>query len=78
MTKSQYTVNLIGCSVTYYNEIDDLAELERLLKIVGIDVNLILAVNHNMADLKCLSQADLNVVIHPELSHEVAEWLLKN
>lgn len=77
MTKSQYTVNLIGCSVTYYNEIDDLAELERLLKIVGIDVNLILAVNHNMADLKCLSQADLNVVIHPELSHEVAEWLLK-
>lgn len=77
INKSQYTVNLIGCSVTYYNEIDDLAELERLLKIVGIDVNLILAVDHNMADLKRLPEADLNVVIHSELGHEAAEWLLK-
>lgn len=76
-TKGEFTVNLIGCAVTYYNELDDLAELERLLAMVGVKVNLTLAVNHSMADLKRLPKADLNVVIHPELGHEAAEWLLK-
>lgn len=75
--KNEFTVNLIGCSVTYYNELDDLAELERLLNMVGIKVNLSLAVNHSMADLQHLQKADLNVVVHPELGHEAAEWLSK-
>jgi len=75
--KASFSVNFIGCSVTYYNELDDLAELERLLKLVGIEVNLVLAVDHSMEDLKRLSKADLNVVIHPELGHEAAEWLTK-
>lgn len=75
---ASFSVNFIGCSVTYYNELDDLAELERLLKLVGIEVNLVLAVDHSMEDLKRLSEADLNVVIHPELGHEAAEWLAKS
>lgn len=75
---ASFSVNFIGCSVTYYNELDDLAELERLLKLVGIEVNLVLAVDHSMEDLKRLSKADLNVVIHPELGHEAAEWLVKS
>ena len=75
--KTKLSVNFIGCSVTYYNELDDLAELQRLLKMVNVDVNLVLAVDHSMADLKQLPKADLNVVIHPELGHEAAEWLSK-
>lgn len=72
------SVNFIGCSVTYYNEMNDLEELTDLLAQLGITVNLAVAAGHKMEELANIDRAALNIVIHPEMGREAAEWLAQH
>lgn len=70
------SVNLIGSSTCYPNWEGDMLELKRMLKSVGVKVNLCLLDNGTAwEDLKKTGKAELNVVINEELGLPVAEWL---
>lgn len=71
------TVNLIGCAFWYYNERADIAEMKRILNLLGIKVNCIIGMDHPFRDLSGIGKAALNVVVHPELGLKGAEWLEK-
>lgn len=71
------TVNIIGCSPGYYQEIDDLEEISSLLEKMGLKVHLTIGMNHTMEELSTLRKASLNIVLHPELGEKAAQYLEK-
>jgi hypothetical protein len=69
------TVNLLGCSVGYYNAGNDLAELKRLLTMAGLQVLASPGAGSNYEAISMMPRAELNVVVHQELGGEIAEYL---
>lgn len=69
------SVNFLGCSVGYYNEANDAAELRRMLALTGVQVLNELGLGGSAASLQNMTQATLNVVMHAELGEDAARWL---
>ena len=69
------SVNLLGISIWQRYWEGDLAELKRLFALCGIEVNCCLCAGSSMEDLKKIPEADLNVVVYPELGLQTAEYL---
>ena len=69
------TVNILGCSVGYYNERNDIAELCRILNRVGVEVLHAPGLYGTAGSLNGMTQAALNVVVHEELGGGAARWL---
>lgn len=69
------SVNILGLSIwnRYYE--GDRAELIRLLKLCGIEVNCVLCGGCSLEELLRLPEADLNLVIDPQLGKETAHYL---
>jgi nitrogenase molybdenum-cofactor synthesis protein NifE len=70
-----HTVNLLGCTVGYYNGANDLLELKRLLTLAGFTVVACPGAGSNVAEIAELTQAALNLVIHDELGLDLAKQL---
>jgi nitrogenase molybdenum-iron protein alpha/beta subunit len=70
-----HTVNLLGCTVGYYNAENDLQELKRLLTLAGFDVLACPGAGSNVAEIAGMTQAELNLVVHDELGLELAKQL---
>jgi len=72
-------VNLLGVCTSYPNWKGNLEELKRLLRLAGIEVNVALgADNTDFAELEKIVEAELNVVLVPELSLNVANYLYES
>lgn len=70
-----HTVNLLGCSVNYYNAANDLRELKRLLELAGYKVLACPGAGSSTEEMAAMSQAELNLVIHAELGLTLAQDL---
>lgn len=69
------TVNLLGLSDFYYNGKADTAELVRILRKAGYIVNCVPGSGSNLAALRNIGAAELNIVCHEELGLEIAAYL---
>jgi nitrogenase molybdenum-iron protein alpha/beta subunit len=69
------TVNLLGCSVGYYNAGNDLTELKRLLNLEGFQVLTAPGRDGSYEAIMQMARAKLNIVVHEELGGEIAEYL---
>lgn len=69
-------VNILGASTAYPHWQGDLEEIKRLLKLCGIEVNIVLGVDNLSLDkLNSLGVAGLNVVVDASLGLAAAKWL---
>jgi len=73
--KQKKTVNLLGLSIWQRYWEGDLAELKRLFSLCDIEMNCALGVGSSLADVEKLPDADLNVVLYPEMGRRTAEFL---
>lgn len=68
-------VNLLGLNLWQRYQEGDILELRRLLGLCGIETGAVLLAGCSMADLERLPEADLNLVLYPELGLECAKYL---
>ena len=68
-------VNLIGFSIWQRYAEGDRNEIVRLLELCGIEVGCVLCAGCSVAELRQLPEAELNVVLYPELGRQSAAWL---
>lgn len=69
------TVNLLGCSMGYYNAAHDLQELRRMLELAGYEVLAIPGAGSTTKEIANMTQAQLNIVVHDELGRDMAQQL---
>ena len=68
-------VNLLGLSIWQRYWEGDLEELRRLLALCGIEVNCCLCAGCTMEKIRALPDADLNLLIYPEMGRDTAAFL---
>lgn len=69
------TVNLLGCTVGYYNGSNDLAELKRMLSLAGYQVLACPGAGSSTREISAMTNAALNIVVHAELGLDLAKSL---
>lgn len=67
--------NLLGPTALGFRHRDDVTEITQLLSRVGVDVNVVAPLGASSADLARLGDADMNVVLYPEIAGVAASWL---
>jgi light-independent protochlorophyllide reductase subunit B len=70
--------NLLGATSLGFRCRDDIVEVERLLKQLGIDVNVIAPLGATVEDVRRLPQADFNIDLYPEVARSTCEWLKRS
>lgn len=69
------TVNILGISIFEKYHEGDILELKRLLKLCGITVNCTLSSYCTVEEIKNLSSAKLNIVLHKDTGEEIGKVL---
>ncbi|MDZ7824083.1 MAG: nitrogenase component 1, partial [Ahrensia sp.] len=69
--------NILGPTSLGFRNRDDIVEIQRLLKSMGVAVNVVAPLGATPADLMLLPDADFNVVLYPEIAEQAAIWLKK-
>ncbi len=69
------SVNILGPAALGFRHRDDVAEIAKMLELLGIDINLIAPLGASPADIQRIGQADFNIVLYPEIGEEAARWL---
>ena len=69
--------NLLGPTALGFRHRDDIVEVVKLLDSLGVDVNVIAPLDASPADLARLGDADINVLMYPEIADTAARWLEK-
>ena len=54
---------------------DDVLEIKKLLRALGITVNVVAPLDARPSDIARLGEAAFNVVLYPEIAHTAAQWL---
>jgi light-independent protochlorophyllide reductase subunit B len=67
--------NILGPTALGFRHRDDVVEIERLLALLGVDVNVVAPMGAAPSDLRRLSDADFNIVLYPEIAGVAASWL---
>jgi len=67
--------NVLGPTALGFRHRDDVREISLLLTQLGVEVNVVAPLDAHPAELRCLSDADFNVVLYPEIAQPAAEWL---
>ena len=70
----EFTVNIIGPTIDSFNIVSDLAEIERMLKLMGVRVNTVFTCNTDVDCIRNLKCASLNLVTR-DIGLEAAEIL---
>jgi light-independent protochlorophyllide reductase subunit B len=71
----QPTCNLLGPTALGFRHRDDVAEIQRLLGLMGVDIAVTAPMDASPDDLRRLPYADFNVVLYPEIAGAAAAWL---
>jgi len=67
--------NILGPAALGFRHRDDLREISGLLADLGIDINVTAPLGAAPSDMARLGDADLNVVLYPEIASIAAGWL---
>lgn len=67
--------NLLGPTALGFRHRDDVAEVTKLLALLGVDVHVVAPLDATAADVARLHQADFNVVLYPETAQQAANYL---
>ncbi len=67
--------NLLGPTALGFRNRDDVREIRGLLERLGITVNVVAPLGATVADLARLGEADVNIVLYPEIADTAARWL---
>ncbi len=70
--------NLLGPTALGFRHRDDVAEIQKLLETMGIEVSVVAPLGASPGDLARLGEADFNVVLYPEIAGQVASWLKRS
>ena len=68
-------VNLLGLSIWQRYFEGDLKELRRLFALCGVEVNSALCAGCSLDELRAMPEADLNVVLYPEMGLDAARYM---
>ena len=74
-SKQRPTVNILGISIWQKYALGDMEEIRRILTMCGIDVNCILCAGCSLDEIRRIPEADLNLVLYPEMGASAAKWL---
>lgn len=69
------TANLIGISIWHLNWEDSIKDLTDLLALCDIEVNVVIGAGWNTDDISHITDASVNLVIHPEYCEDVVKWM---
>jgi light-independent protochlorophyllide reductase subunit B len=69
--------NLLGPAALGFRHRDDVAEVTKLLNIMGVDVALVAPWGASPADIARIGESDFNIVLYPEIADTAAKWLEK-
>jgi light-independent protochlorophyllide reductase subunit B len=67
--------NLLGPTALGFRHRDDVAEVKKLLDLLGVDVHVVAPLDATAADIAKLHLADFNVVLYPETAQQAANYL---
>jgi light-independent protochlorophyllide reductase subunit B len=70
--------NLLGPTALGFRHRDDVTEVTRLLDRIGVEVNVVAPLGASPADLGRLGDADMNIVLYPEVAGVAASWLQRS
>lgn len=74
-TDASPSVNIIGESLWHKYSEGNIEEIRRLLALCGIRVNAVLTAGSSPEEILSVKNADLNIVLYPEMGREAALWL---
>ncbi len=69
------TVNLFGISIYHRNHKGDIAEITKILRLCGIQVNCVVGDGSSIHDLQHVLEAELNIVVNPEFAIKSVNYL---
>jgi len=69
--------NILGPTALGFRHRDDVVEVRRLLEELGVTVNVVAPLGARPADLARLGEAEVNVVLYPEIAGQAASWLAR-
>ena len=72
------SVNLLGCSLSYFNGENDLQELKNILNLAGYKVFACPGAGSTVKEIQAMTNAELNIVLHEELGLDLARQLEKD
>lgn len=75
--KTSKSVNIIGYTIFHYNWENDIAELKRMLNLLGVTVVSVICADESVSNLEKASQAELNLVVNEEYGNSIAAYLEK-
>ncbi len=70
--------NILGPTALGFRHRDDVVEIRKLLRQIGVRVNVIAPLSAKPEDITRLHEADFNVVLYPEVANSAAQWMSKN
>jgi light-independent protochlorophyllide reductase subunit B len=69
--------NILGPTALGFRHRDDIVEITRLLERIGLAVNVVAPLGATPSDLARLGEAEMNVVLYPEIAGQAASWLAR-
>jgi light-independent protochlorophyllide reductase subunit B len=69
--------NLLGATLLGFRCRDDVKEITRLLDALGVEVHVVAPLHADPDAIRRLPEADVNVVMYPEIADTTARWLQK-
>jgi light-independent protochlorophyllide reductase subunit B len=70
--------NILGPTALGFRHRDDIEAVSRLLRRLGVAINVIAPWQASPADIARLGQADFNIVLYPEIAGQAAQWLKRS
>ncbi len=67
--------NVLGPTALGFRHRDDIAEVTRLLGMIGVDINVTAPMGARPADIARIPQADFNICLYPETADTTTRWL---
>lgn len=72
------TCNILGPTALGFRHRDDVEEISRLLKDLGVEVSVVAPLGADPADIARLHEADFNVNLYPETANTAITWMTRN
>ncbi|AWW49214.1 ferredoxin:protochlorophyllide reductase (ATP-dependent) subunit B [Polynucleobacter paneuropaeus] len=70
--------NILGPTALGFRHRDDVEEISRLLRDLGIEINVVAPLGADPADIARLHEADFNVNLYPETANTAATWMSRS